>query len=181
MSQIIDKRLQSLGRPGITGLGLLVFCAVMYASWLGPLHDDLQRQQAAVRQRLDGNPQSTAASAIPPVGPAIESLLTELPVEAQLGEQVQEIHAIAVRHGVTLRKGGYDLVWETAGRLGRQRMVLHSDASYRAIRAFLRDVLAAKPALALDDLSFTRRQPGDSALETTLTLTLLVTRSSERQ
>jgi hypothetical protein len=178
---LLQDRLRALGAPGVIALGLLVFCLVFHLFWAAPLRAELARLEARLARSQAERPDSAAApSGAERVPRELEELLRVLPVQATLGAQVKEIHAVALKHNVGLRRGGYELVWETAGRFGRQRMVFQSDAAYGALRAFLREVLARQPALALEDASFSRRV-GSGTLETTLTLTLLVARAPEDQ
>lgn len=176
---LLQGWLRALDAPGMVALGLLVFCLGFYYYGVGPLQAELAMLEAQLaRSQAESSGTAAGPSGTDRVPQELEDLLRALPAEAALGTQVKEIHAIALKHGVGLRRGGYELVWETAGRFGRQRMVFQSDAAYGALRAFLREVLARQPALALEDASFSRRA-GNGALETTLTLTLLVARAPE--
>ena len=176
ISNALERRLRTLGIPGVLGLGIAACGLVMHLAWHRPLQAEIARQESALSRAYPAATYPTTTTPEPDGAMALEAILQQLPGEASIGDQVKALHAIAAKHGVPLRKGGYDLVWETAGRLGRQRMVLHSDAAYPAMRHFLREALAAQPALALDDILFTRRQAGIPSLEATLTFTLLVSR-----
>lgn len=177
MSSRWQGGLRVLGRPGVVGIGMLVFCLVLFNFWHRPLAAERARLEAMLaRTPLAATPADPAQAGAADMVRALTDLQRDLPAEAQLGDAVRDIHAIALKHGVGLRRGGYERVWETAGRFGRQRMVFQSDAAYPALRAFLREVLAQQPALALEDAIFSRRT-GSATLETTLTLTLLVARS----
>lgn len=173
--------LRVLGKPGVAGLGLLVFCLTLFTFWHRPLVAESARLEAMLaRTQLAATSADPAQAGAADLVRALAELQRDLPAEAQLGAAVKDIHAIALKQGVGLRRGGYERVWETAGRFGRQRMVFQSDAPYGAVRAFLREALQQQPALALEDATFARRA-GTGTLETTLTLTLLVARTEAQE
>ena len=171
MSRLLQRPLEHLGLPGVAGLGIFAFVAMLHVSWQRPLQAEIRL--AAQQSR----PVPTAPAAAGHTA-ALDALLQQLPDESGLGEHIKALHATALKQGVQLRKGGYDLAWETAGRLGRQRMVFQTNASYPAIRRFLREALAAQPALALDDIAVSQRPTEPAAPEISMTFTLLVARSA---
>lgn len=177
MKARLAAALEFLGPAGVAAIGVLVFCAAFQISWLAPLaakHRQLESRLAAARTGLPPKPQTARRD------PAAElaAFLAELPKASALGAATAEIHERAGRAGVSLKSGSYRLVWEKNGRIGRWQMSFATEAAYPATRQFLSELLVAMPALALENVTFQRREIGGGKPETTLRLSLLVARES---
>lgn len=156
--------------PGIAAIGILVFCAAMHVSASRPLDLELSRLEAehAARRAAARSPARS--------GPQqLEALLRQLPREAQLTSQIAVLHQLARKQGIVLRHGSFELSAESHGRIARQQMTFQARTSYAALRHFMREALAAMPALALEDAALARAGESDQ-VDASLRFSLLLVR-----
>jgi Tfp pilus assembly protein PilO len=165
---------QRLGLPGILAVGVLVFCAAMHFSAGRSLHREVigleaaqAAQHSAPRGQARHGPQDLAA------------VLRELPKEAELAMQLARLHQMADKQGVALRRGNFEFSAESHGRIGRQQMTFQAQAPYSAMRRFVREALAAMPALALEDVAIVRAQGEADSIEANLRFSILLRRGGE--
>lgn len=85
-----------------------------------------------------------------------EALLQPFPGEAQLNAQLGRLIELAGENGVQLPGGDYRLVRSKAGLFDRYVLNLPVTGGYRAIRAFVQAARTEFPALAVEDMAFSR-------------------------
>lgn len=162
---------QRLGLPGILAIGILFFCAAMHFSAVRPLHREVIGLEAAQAAQRSASARQARR------GPQeLEAVLRDLPKETGLATQLALIHQMADRQGVVLRRGNFDFSAESHGRVGRQQMTFQAQAPYAAMRRFVREALAAMPALALEDIAIARAQGEADGIEANLRFSILLRR-----
>jgi hypothetical protein len=147
-------------------LGGVLLAAAMLA---GPLVSDPLREQAAALQSQAER--ARAARAAPAVDPAqrarreAEAFVNQLPAGDAALAAVQDLHQLAQSHGVRLASGEYRLVAEAGQGWQRYQISLPAQANDLALRRWMADALNRWPSLALDDLSASREQAAQDALQ----------------
>lgn len=171
MSGLFRQWEQRLGLPGVLAIGIVVFCAALHFSVGRSLRMEvigLEAEQAAQR---------AASAKHARRGPQdLDAMLRELPKEAELANHLARIHQMARKQGVILQRGSFEFSAESHGRIGRQQMTFQTHAPYSAVRHFLRETLAAMPALALEDVAINRSQAEPDDIEATLRFSILLRR-----
>lgn len=167
LQQAIDRQ----GWPAVTGLTLLVGCAVFYVTLVAPLERDVHAAQARSSSTLTTTRR--------------EALDTEDAVQRALGkfygyfqgrEALQE-HLVAIERaartaGLSLRRAEYRVVDEPVAKLKQYRISIPVVDSYPRIRGFVSTVLHDVPVASLDSLILQRRKIGDTAVEADIRLTV---------
>jgi Tfp pilus assembly protein PilO len=167
---------ERLGAPGVAAAGVLAFCLVLFLSASWPLQQEILRLDAERVRALQGSSDSPRDAAR-----QLDQLLGQLPREAELSTRLAELHALARRQGVVLRRASFDVTTEKHGRLLRQQMSFQTRADYPALRRFLREALAAMPALALEEVEIARPALGEAGtVEASLRFSLLLARGEAK-
>jgi len=154
--------LDRLGKPGIVGLGLLLFCLSFYLGNIVPARQELERLNGEAT-RLSGAARS---------GERNEARESEaprrLPSFATATDSLKELSALAERHGLNIERSTY-LLSEQDGRR-RLEVNLPLKAGYGSLRGYLRDVLALPSAPVIDELVLQRQKAGDEIVEANIRL-----------
>lgn len=152
--------LDRLGKPGIAGLGLLLFCLSFYLGNLAPARSELAnlKPEAARLAAAPAGGQGDAA------GPA----KVGLPPFTTATEAQKELAALAERHGVNIERSTY-LLSDQDGRR-RLEVNLPLKAGYASLRSYLRDVLAQPAGPTLDELVLQRQKASDEVIEANVRL-----------
>lgn len=165
----LNAWLAALGTAGVLGLGILLACAVFFASVLRPAARELAARQLAVEQlrtRTPGEP-------VEPEGRAgeLRRFYGLFPPIEQLADQLETLYGLARGARLELARGEYRL--EKHGEaLWSYRVTLPLRGTYAQIRGFVGAVLVTMPSASLDALRFERKRIGDERLEAQLRLTL---------
>jgi Tfp pilus assembly protein PilO len=161
--------LDRLGKPGILGLGILIFCLSFYLGNIVPAQRELATlrseasrlaaAQTAAPETMSSTPASPVAQQLPPFKNASEAL-------KQLG-------SLAEQHGLTIERATYLL----SERDGQRRLAvdLPLKASYASLRAYLRAVLALPAGPALDELILQRPKSSEALIEANVRLSYYFT------
>lgn len=168
MAQAVNR----MGWPGLVGLGLLVFSAAFYFSWLQPVQDRLETlRQEAVRGRgqnvavsASQGPQSTADG--------VASFYLFFPRVSSVHDQLEKIYNAADRQSLKLDQGDYRPVRDSVGKLVRYQITLPVKGAYPQIRRFIGDVLSEIPSVALDNIQFERQKVGDATVDAKIKLVM---------
>lgn len=168
MAQTINRRLSSLGVPGIAGIGIMIACVAFYDGAIRPL-----QQQVAKRQQLLDERQFSVKAA-----PRAHwrMLHDYLPQEGKADELAATIYRLAEAAQIVLREAEYK-----EERLDKTRMaVRHLDFSVRGdyfqVRQFLSSMLNEIPALALDTISFQKSRDAQGLLDVRIAMSLYLAR-----
>ena len=156
--------LDRLGKPGVIGVGLLIFCLVFYLGNIAPGQDELNRLSSEIT-RL----QAAALDSRPSAGEqALTSAAGERPAFATATESLKELSALAEQHGLTIERATYLLSNKEGQR--RLEVSLPLKAGYPSLRAYLRDLLALPGGPVLDEMQLQRQKASETAIEANLRL-----------
>lgn len=161
---MIAIMLERLGKPGVIGVGLLIFCLVFYLGNIAPGQDELNRLSSEVTRlqaaALDSQPSAG--------GQAVATVASERPAFATATESLKELSALAEQHGLTIERATYLLSNKDGQR--RLEVSLPLKAGYPSLRAYLRDLLALPAGPELDELQLQRQKASETAIEANLRL-----------
>jgi Tfp pilus assembly protein PilO len=171
------RRINTLPRSWVTALALTVLGLGLYLSVVRPAElelTDLNRQVALLQAK-----KLMAGNAVK-LGPSeqLAAFYEQFPVRDSTTDWLDKIHASALHHQLQLPRGEYRLADEASSALDRYQITLPIQGAYPDIRAFVKDVLVAVPAAALDNISFERQKIGDPSVQATVRLTLFLRKTS---
>jgi hypothetical protein len=165
-------RLNTLGWPGVLGLGLLAFSAVFFLSALIPLQGRVQEARddvEALRTRLHAAPSEGGAAAS---GDRLSNFYAFFPPLSSGAGWLERVFGLAEAQGLRLEAGEYKLTREKDMKLARYELNLPVRGGYGQIREFLSQVLDQVPASSLDEVSMKREDPGLPTVEARIRLSL---------
>jgi hypothetical protein len=169
MTRPIRILLESLGVPGVLGIGVLVSCASFYFMTLGPAERQLETQRSAAslsQARSTHRPVSTDARA-----EKLRQFHKLFPSTESLVDEVERLYGLAREAPLELKQGEYRLETKGAGLLA-YRITLPVRGNYTEIRDFIGAVLADMRTASIDGIRFERNKAGDTQLEVQLRLTV---------
>jgi hypothetical protein len=105
---------------------------------------------------------------------ALDTELTMLAPANSINDVWVLTHLLAASHGVKLDKGEYRYIRQPGADFGQYEMSLPLQGDYVAIRAFLADLLAEQPGLALDEIGFSRNRISDADVTVAARMTLFL-------
>lgn len=149
--------LERLGKPGIVGLGILLFCLSFYFGNIAPAREELETQKAEASRLAATLPAGTTAAQGP------DAVDRKFPPFSTATDSLKILDDLAVRHGVTLEKATYQLV--DAENERRLEVTLPMKASYVPLRGWLRDVLALPESPSLEAIVLRRQKATDNTLD----------------
>jgi len=157
------RRLRELGWAGALGLALLAFAAAFLVSGVWPLQDKLAGTRASA---LDLQARLRRPGALEP-GPRqrVDAFYQRFGDYASLPELLVRLHGYALARGVNSRKADYRETPETGTPLVRIVVTLPVTAQFDALRAWLADVSAEMPGVALESLRVARDGIGKAEVE----------------
>lgn len=166
----------SLGWPGVAGLALLLAAAGAQLVLLP------QRQaEAAAAQEAAGRSHAEYLAAIrgdskgrPDAAAALAQFRARLGAEREADAAMESIQTLAAKHG--LAPGGTEYKWQRqpAARLAEVRIAMPLKAGYAPVHAFVREVLAEVPGLALDQFELQRDAIGSATVDARLRFSLFL-------
>ena len=171
ISNRLNRALSILGRPGIAGIGLLLFAAVVFFSSVGPMRAELAAMQRSVSAQYE-----RAGSQIPrPSRPEPLSDFYEFfpPAETSAG-WLATVYAIAAREHLDLPKGEYRLTSSPGNSIATYEAVFALRGNYPQLRAFMAGLLQEVPIAALDDVRLERQRTADSTVDARIRLTFFL-------
>jgi len=166
-----QRALRRLGVTGVIALGLVVFCVMVYASWIRPSGEELAR----VRRQLAGV-EAQARS-----GPAARVLMPEeqlrrfeakLPPKSGIPDAIGSVARIAQAAGVSVEQVDYRPYSEAGQAVMRYEMNFQVTDAYPKIKEFVGKLLAEMPYLAVESLALQRQKVGDPKVEAQIRLSL---------
>lgn len=169
----LQAGLDFLGWPGVAGLGLLVFCLVVYLSALLPAQHRLAEmlaQAGTLRAQLAKSKTVQMDTAAPEA--QLTSFYQFFPANVATPDQLEKLYAAAEATGIALEQGDYRLVSGKGDKIERYQITLPVRGSYSQIRKFIGRLLADLPTASLDGVSFQRQKIGDPQVESQIKFTL---------
>ncbi len=160
-------RIERMGRPGSAGLILLGASVVFFFSTHLPLADEVTRLRSDLldaQTRVVKEPRSMASE------PA--KVLGDLPARIKMPQVLGTILKQAADAQLGIDTAKYEISTTKVGGLVRYRLSFPIDGPYPSVRRFIDSTLAALPALAIDDLSITRKAISDDNVEAQVRMTI---------
>jgi hypothetical protein len=168
---------RSLGLPGWTAAALCVVCAGLWLGVSAPLAREAQRlaaQTRAIERQLATQAQGTVE---PTPQQQLETFGQRFPDAKGITPALARLHALARKRGVTIEQAEFKLSQDSAEPLARYTMVLPVKADYASLRRFTREAMRELPGLALEDVQLRRSDAKATQLESTLRLTLFLSKA----
>jgi hypothetical protein len=168
----LREELERLGWPGVVGLGLLAFAALIAVSTLLPLRGEVVRLRDAadaLQRRIGGGDR---AGARPQAQEQLATFYAFFPPPDSTPDWLGRIHSIAQAKGVQLASGEYRLERAASPRLRRYQMTLPVQGTYAQIRGFVGAVLEQVPAAVLEEVSLKRENVETQRVEARVRLTI---------
>jgi len=155
---------QSLGWPGVVGLGLLAFAAGFYFSTLRPAQLRLEQLR---RESLELEQLPLRAAVEEPTSnrERLEAFYAFLPPAARTADLLGKVFAAAEKQGLSLEQGDYRVQRDNVGGITHYQVMLPLRGTYPQVRKFVAAALAQVPNLSLDSIQFERQTVGDSTVE----------------
>jgi hypothetical protein len=171
---VLSETLHGLGRPGVTGIALLAFSLSLAVSTLWPSWQELKGERARFAAAQESMRTAAARAAAPDHSPAgqLRAFYAVFPLHTEDPEPLAHMFAAARDSGLQLARGEYAVVTDRQTGLVQYRITLPVRGSYTQVREFVAASLKAVPALALDELTFERRNISETQVEARIRLTL---------
>lgn len=167
------RTVEQLGLPGITGLGLLTFCAMFYVANEAPLRKEVQSlQHEAVVMQARSKPTPEQVRQQP--NRQLEAFYESFPAVKAAPDSLGLLRQTALEQGVALEQGEYHLVRNGEDKLVRYEISLPVKADYMHLRKFLSRLLADMPHATLESVDFQRQKISDTMLDAQVKLTLFL-------
>jgi hypothetical protein len=162
-----------LGVFGIVGVALLAFCGIFVVSTVLPMRDRSAELRDDLRRVERRKPSDVALpSREQDMRTQLTGFFNLFPDEKSIGVWLGKIHTAADRSHIALRKGDYRIGKTPSDRLTRYQMSFPVQGDYRDIQRFLGDITEQIPAVAVDEISFHRKDVAASRVDCTLRLSL---------
>ncbi len=158
---------QRTGRLGLSGMTLLAASLVLLVSTHLPLARqvrDLNLQLTSVRAQ--------SATAPAPVSDHGATVLGKLPMRAQMPALLGVLLQQADAAHLSLDVGKYESTALKSGGVMSYQISFPVTGAYPQVRQFIDATLTALPAVAISELSLTRKAIGDGAVEAQIRLTV---------
>lgn len=153
----------ALGLPGLAGLAALAVAATTYALGVEPLNERVADVEAAVARSEHGaRTPAVAASARP--ADRVRALRERFPARASFNDWIETMDAAAATTGATVERFEYQP--GSGAPLARHPIGLPVTGSYAQVRAYVGELLATVPTLAITDIDLQRESiaaPGVTA------------------
>ncbi len=161
------------GWPAGLGVALLVAACVLEA-WVLPRQQehvaDLRQQVQAARARARVASQPVAARAV--VADPAQQFRDTFPAARWRQQRLADLFDGAARAGLSVGRTEHRPGLEPGLGLARYRITLPVNGTYGQVRGFVRQALAADPALSLDGLRLSRAHAGQAQLQAQLQFSL---------
>ncbi len=155
---------ERLGLAGVTGLGLLCFCASLYISTLSPLAAEVDALQAQVlRIQSEKLPEPLPPASNNPLPSSQATEATEL---------IKLLDAAAQQRNLSIAHTAYRL--RNDERQPRLEVSVPLKGKYPDLRLYLGDLQALNVGMTIEALSMQRAQASDPLLDANLKLSVAV-------
>jgi hypothetical protein len=163
----IKWRIERTGRPGVAGLVLLGASAIFLFSTHLPVADEVARLRSDLLEaqtRVANAPQTALSEPV--------KALQGMPARTEMPQVLGIILKQAGDAQLNIDTAKYEISTTKVGGLVRYRLSFPIDGPYPNVRRFIDSTLVAIPALAIDDLSITRKSISDNAVEAQVRMTI---------
>ena len=174
LAEAARRRIRAAGWAGALGIGLAGFALSFDLTGNRALEaeaDSLYRQARAAQR-------AQRRQAVPPPSPRaqLDAFLQRIPEDAALPELLVRLHGHAQARGLRTDKADYRSSRLPGSPLEQVSLDLPLKGSYPSLRAWLGDLQAEMPELAIDSLSLRRARIGDSELEARVRIVIYLRR-----
>lgn len=169
---------QAFGWPAMLALSLLVFEAGFYWSAISPVLDQRGRLSGEVSALSQA---SQARRQIEPIADPRADLTRFYAALAQAGDVtdlLRRLYRVAQESGLAFNQAQYRAVPDPESRIIGYQILLPATGTYPDVRRFLVQAGAQISGLAVDSVSFQRKQISDARIEAQIKLTLFLGASS---
>lgn len=169
----VQAILARLGIPGVVGLGLAAFCAMIWGSAIVKLWDGC----AEIEAELQALPPAADQQRAEAQRAELAAFQAALPDKSQIAILIGQVHGHAEAGGIRLTNVEFHSAEPTASAapaLPAFVVTVDTTAPHEATVKFINNVLAQMPNTALEALTFKRGKLADTALETQLRFRLYV-------
>ena len=177
MKARLERWLRRLGPAGVLGIGVLLACAGFWSDALAPIEQQVRAERLALERLRNRTPYQPVSNGREE---ELQRFYSLFPPVAQLGGEVERLHALARKNGLELAQGEYRLERRAEG-LWAYRITLPVRGNYSQFRGFLAAVLDGMPVASLDALRFERKKAFDAQLEAQVRLTIHARPTGELQ
>ncbi len=171
LQTMIVYGVESLGWPGILGLGLLVFIAAFYFSTFRPEQMRLEELRSEV-SKLEDKRARAPCEEPKTSGEKLTAFYGFFPPSDHIADLLGKIYGAAEQQALKLEQGEYRAVRDNVGRLTHYQITLPVKGTYPQVRKFVAAALAEVPNLSLDSIQFERQKVGDSTVDAKVKLVL---------
>lgn len=171
----LRREVSRLGWSGLAGIALLVIAIALALATLWPAQREisaLRAEVAALRGKLRASVSGEGPSVNPSRQAQLETFYGFFPQPESLPDWIGQVHNAALRSGLVLEKGDYQLQRPPGGRLARYQIQLPVTGTYPQLRAFVAEVLKKVPAAAIEDVAVKRESIGAPRLEARVRISL---------
>ncbi|MCO6427334.1 type 4a pilus biogenesis protein PilO [Nitrosomonas communis] len=168
----IRWQITRLSLIGKIGLGLLVLSTVFFWAAVLPQEEELHKRKGQAASMQQQTQIESVERAKLDDSQALQVFYDFFPNLDSSPYWIKELDKVAKKRGIELSGSEYRLMQEQGAKLARYEMVLPVRGSYPQIRAFIADVLAAVPAMALTDVVIKREDIKTGKLDVRLSLNL---------
>jgi len=158
--------LQRTGRLGLSGVALLLASAIFLVS----THLPLTREVEELRSQVESAPAGASASSRP-VSDSGTAMLRSLPSRAEAPALLGVLLKQADAAHLSIDTGKYETAALKSGGVTSYQVSFPVTGPYPQVRQFIDATLTALPAVALSELSLTRKAIGDGSVEAQIRLT----------
>lgn len=170
----LAQGLRGIGLPGWVGLAGGLACVVALWGLIEPLRAEAQRLDTDSHLLAERAATRPSPYAEPTPQQRLLAFEQRFADDRTIAPTLARLQAAAQRRGFRLEQAEFKLTSEPAEPLARYSILLPVKADYRALRRFSNDVLRELPALALDEVSLRRSDPGSPQLEAQLRFVLFL-------
>ena len=168
---LVNRALSVLGAPGIIGIGLLLFSAGLYHSWIIPA----QTEVAAMEEKADRRQHRSAPQTVKHGNQdPLAEFYDFFPLVGTGAEWLDKVYGLAEKQGLELPKGEYQLTVNAQDKLTSYQAMFPLKGTYQQLRAFIENVLNELPFASLDDLRLEKQRTADTAVDSQVKLTFFL-------
>lgn len=168
-----------IGWAGGIGLALLGAAMVLTLTLIFPAQQEQTVLQAEVQKMTTHLQQTPVASPALNVRKQLDEFVATLPPHDALNNSLNALHDLAAAHHLALKDSAYRPAPNSSAAMQPLHISMKCEGSYTDLRHFLRAAAQTLPALAIEQLSFSRQKISDNRLEAVVEFSLFYSASDQ--
>lgn len=156
-----------LGRAGLIGIGVLLFCASFYVSALSPLQAEATRLAAAQSELERQASQAPAAD----TAVNVETDVPSVPALHEAPALFERLHILAEQSKVSLDRPAYTVGRREGANVHDYALTLAVKGAYPDVRTFLAALAEVGPGVVFEGVSLQRGRAVDPLVDAQIRLT----------